>query len=66
MDERITVEVDRKARRVLIVSAIVIIVPLIALVYWEVSNSPGGKQFILNNASAMSFHGKVDSIYFDR
>ena len=66
MDERIVVEVDRKTRRILIVSAIVIIAPLIALVYWEISHSLGGNDLILKEASDMSFHGRVDSIYFDK
>jgi len=66
MDERIIVEVNRKTRRILFISAVVIITPLIALLYWKISNSPSGDQLILNNASAMSFHGRVDSIYFDR
>ena len=66
MDEKVIVEVDRKSRRILIASAIVIIGPLIALVYWKVSNSLGGNDLILKEASDMSFHGKVDSIYYDR
>jgi len=66
MDERIIVEVDRKTRRILTISAIAIIAPLIALVYWKVSHSLGGKDLILKEASDMSFHGRVDSIYFNR
>jgi len=36
------------------------------LVIWEMSKAPSPSQVILNEALKMSFHGKVDSIYFDK
>jgi len=58
--------IDKKAKRILYIFMIIIMGTAIALVCWNILKSPSRNQFILNNASAMSFHGNVDSIYFDR
>ncbi|MFB9843324.1 hypothetical protein [Mucilaginibacter ginsenosidivorans] len=58
--------VDKKVNRILLISAIAIIVPLIALLYYKVSHDVGGNDLILRDASQMSFHGMVDSIYYDK
>lgn len=50
----------------LIAWMIIILAPLIALIYWKGSHDLSGPGLILKKASAMSFHGRVDSIYFDK
>jgi len=51
----------------LIVSMILILVPLIALIYWKVfHNSLSRADLVLKEAADLSFHGRVDSIYFDK
>ncbi|HVS90848.1 MAG TPA: hypothetical protein VHE59_02375 [Mucilaginibacter sp.] len=65
MEERFIVE--KKSRRILIVSMTLILVPLGALVYWKIfHNGLSRAGLVLKEASDMSFHGRVDSIYFDR
>ena len=56
---------EKKVRFFLIVAAFVIIVPLVIIVYWKTSTLPSGWDLVLKENSIMSFHGKVDSIYFD-
>jgi|GEM_PF-2446883 len=58
--------IEKKAKRILIASMILILVPLVALIYLKVSNDLSGTDLILKKASDMSFHGRVDSIYFDK
>jgi hypothetical protein len=36
------------------------------LVVWEMHKSPSYGQMMLNEAKKMSFHGKIDSAYFDK
>jgi uncharacterized protein YrrD len=63
MEEKFVIE--KKAKRILIISMILIIAPAIMLIYWKGSHTLSGTDLILKNGTDEAFHGRVDSIYFD-
>lgn len=57
----------QKRVKITFLSIIFITVGILAIIiYWQNAHSPSKQQLILNEAKMLSFHGRIDSIYFDK
>ena len=56
----------RTIKPVLLIIIFVTLGTIGIIVYYQYTHGPSRQQVILNDAKILSFHGKVDSIYFDK